>query len=281
MVVISHAEYRVISVLLCTVLFVLFFAVKKLQFPYVVPNHYIIRYKYIIWSFLKFLGVLFLVILPLDIKLLSSPHTVTIILDNSLSMRSEDQAPTRLGWAEHIIKELDAIANINNCITLQSQKIDGCNNISVLPSSWSTISDALLLAMEQNKWSNSQSILLVLTDWGMNEGITLDQFINSWNQSSIIWVDILPHTWNIIIYWSVVGQNSFIPVQGYFHNYITTSPNDSPESLTQAIKNAVLIQQSYISLNGFFIIFIIWIGVFFVWSHLSTMIGSWTKYSGY
>ena len=112
-------------------------------------------------------------------------------------MQSEDQNPTRIILAKQIIDSLKSLRP--SCISLINEAhIGGCKTLISMQSSGSSVSDALLLSLHQDK-NNSKSMRLVLTDGGINTGIALNQVISTENQQNIVRVDIFPSTGNIII----------------------------------------------------------------------------------
>lgn len=248
---------------------------------YKYPNSYIIFAKKHIWITLQYICILWIASLPLDISYQVQYPAVDIILDNSVSMSSEDlklnwtsdvahtqHAQTRIDLAKNFIESLYANdIEINNCTLIQSDVIDVCKKIDILSSSWSSVTDALLLSL-QKPWK----FKVVLSDWWLNEGIELDQIINNSNNNSIYRIDFYPRTWNIIISWQIVADIQTLELIDSLKNHFITNNSSEEQLAFDAIKNAALSQHFNIHLNYIFVFLLLIFWSFFSYQHMKKII---------
>jgi len=273
MIFLSHPENWLIALWVCIWIIIWSYCIQRFflpQFRY--PKSFINHPKRILWTFMKYCTIIAFSCLPLGIMIGYDRPTITIIMDNSLSMRSEDILPTRLHQAQEIIQKLSRSFVINKCIQLQNEPIEHCPIVVLFPSSGSSITDALLLSLQSKDQDNIPYTTIVLTDGWINQWIEIEQVIHSGNQSSLIRLDIYPSTGNIIISWSVIGQQSYKSVGNYMQNYFTINNPQREKNISAKIKNAVLQQHSSFPLNTLFVFIILCTCTFFSYNHLQSLI---------
>lgn len=218
-----------------------------------IPAHLINIPKRRIWKVINYILIISISLLPLHLQILSEKPLVDIILDNSLSMQSEDQSPTRLSIAQEIITKLSTFATIDTCLTMkQENTIHACKNLISLESSGSSLSDALLLSLASE--SQKSTTKIILTDGGINTGIVLDQVITPENENQIIWIDIFASSGNVIINWEIVGQQKELQKLPVLSNYISLQEYTNLNETIENIKKAVIKQHSAIDINQILIV---------------------------
>lgn len=266
---ISNPQLRPLSIFL-----VIFFIIwKRIVQKYyitktVYPSHYIIFYKKFIRKSLQIVWLICFALLPLDLVLINERPNIDIILDNSLSMRSEDNQPTRLDIAKQFINELNTNSIVfDKCYILQKEFIDNCKDTIILPSSWSSVTDALLLSLQKS------GMKLVFSDGGLNQWIKLDQIINNSNNSKIYRIDFYPSTWNIIISWQIIANQQTLEKIDWLENHYLIRDKSEEWIAFLAIKNAAISQHSYIHINMILVLLLLILWVFFSFQYMK-QIGS-------
>ncbi len=219
-----------------------------------VPDGLINKKKRWLRKIINYILITCIALLPLQIQVLDQKPQVDIIIDNSVSMQSEDQSPTRLVIAEEMVSQINNFSNILTCFSMrQGIAPSVCKNNISLESSWSSLSDALLLSL--NSQQGKLNTKIVLTDGGINTWIELSQVINNSNENQIIRIDILASTGNVIINWVTVGQQIQLQKLPKMTHYMLVSDYSQIPKIIKDVKKAVIAQHWSIDLNKIFLTF--------------------------
>ncbi|HMY80774.1 MAG TPA: hypothetical protein PK048_02920 [Candidatus Absconditabacterales bacterium] len=163
-------------------------------YKWIIPKRFINRSKAYLYHGIQLIMIGSFSLLPIELSYQYQGANINIILDTSPSMEEQDIHPTRLTIAEGIITQLNQKSGIhtNHCISQKSNNVlnQECIIIHTLPLSGSALGDMLLILSDI---INHDSLIVVLSDGGINQGITLEQSILSgYNSKHIAWIDIFP-----------------------------------------------------------------------------------------
>lgn len=265
----SHRDNRPISAIIALVFLIIYYFKKKWsKTGFQFPKSYLIKHTYYLWFTAQLSVVLSLVLLPLGLSYISSNPSIQVIFDNSLSMSSQDITPTRLERARKIVQKLSAQV----CIALQQEVLDGCATITSLQWSWTNITDAILLAAQK-----SSDRRVVLTDGGANYGIAFDQLMkDDVLRNSLIWVDVVPSTGNIIISWVVVANQVLWFTKEQLDDlphYLSVAPSDAVGDVVDRIKDIIQAQTPWYSSISFILVGVVVLGLgFLTIAHFITLV---------
>lgn len=254
---IGREENLLVSFVLLIVVFVvrfLFFQ-KHTYTRYSVPSSLISIKKMILrrWTWRSIL--ISLVIIPLDIQRSTTQSTIYSIIDSSQSMYSEDSSPTRMELTERILQSVISPKWSNHCITQTPKRHHNrCTIHTLVSNSGSSLGDLLGVGYEiddnqtENKW-----IYLVVTDWGVNEGISVDQILASSDKDRLIRVDILPGKRDIMISWKSIGVQWSWWYKPSIPHYISmknpTELNQIREEIQTILQTLIINDQNSLSIN--------------------------------
>lgn len=273
MITITNPQYLWISLLWFIIAILLRWILQQKQ-DYRIPTQKIIRRKQWIWIWIQIIILISFLLLPLELHYKKNNEKEFIIIwDSSLSMHSEDTYPSRYHLMNEVIKKVEKEYVVKQCYS--QRKLDICKNTIVIPNSWSSVSDLLAVALYSSSDSRilEQYNFLIISDWGINNGIDFDSLFISWeNYDSIYRIDLMPNE-EIIISWSIIAQQQllekFPPI---WSNYIRSTNNDNISDIRKNIEQSIKKKEWTIPLNSFFI-FIILSGLSFLCSvHLFCVI---------
>lgn len=226
---------------------------------YRMPTQRIIKRKQWIRKWIQIILVISLLLLPLKLQYRKQTEKDFIIIwDSSLSMHSEDTNPSRYNIMNEIIRKLEKSYSIKQCYS--QSKLDLCTDTIIIPNSGSSVSDLLAVALYSSSDSKilEQHNFLVMSDWGINNGIDFDSLFISWkNYESIYRVDLMPNE-EIIISWNAIAHQQLLqelPPIG--DHYIRSSKKDSVNDIWNTIETIVIKNEWTYSINPYLILIIL------------------------
>ncbi len=263
---IAHPEYRPLTIFLIWALILFKILVARFFLThYIVPETAIHHGKKTLRSLLQLIVVTIVAILPLQLQRHNHLPAISIVLDDSLSMSSSDASPNRLQTAQTLISNIVNAIKPKECYSLQAKVDPSCPQDSILQKSGSSITDLVLLAYNQHP----QHILLVLSDGGANNGISINQ-LQQYNTGTIVWVDIQANPAQLLISWNSIQTQKLynaLSIGNYFQ--LENTDPDSINELSETLKK-LLLQQSWsrsISINYILIGILLWMGAQFSFLH--------------
>lgn len=273
MISISSPQHIWISTLWVILAIIISWILTQRQ-DYKVPKQRIVKRKRWIRKGSQIIILISLLLLPLGLQYSKQDKKNFIIIwDSSLSMHSEDIYPTRYQVMNKLIGTVKKRYTIKQCFS--QWILDICEDTIVIPNSWSSVSDLLAVAMYSS--SDSQALdkynFLVVSDWGINNGIDFDSLFISWKSyESIYRVDIIPNE-TISISWSVVAHQQLLqeyPPIG--KNYMRSTKNDTMMDIRNNIESLVSEKEWMKSIDPYLIIIIL-SGLSFLWAgHLFSIL---------
>lgn len=259
----------VISVILCILIRIIrWLIVQFFQPHFIVPHGLIQTTKKRVRQ-----GVLIsistcLILIPLNITIPVQKLSLTLIVDSSQSMYSQDNNPSRITQTEDIINILSNKYPIKHCFTQTSWNHVKCPTTTTIPNSGSALGDLIGVATTIYSWF--WTLYVVFTDGWINQGVSPEQVIGSTLQDHIIRVDILPWKKNIMISWQVIGVNTneqWSSIWSLPHYFIVETHNQIHE-VVSFIEKKLINDQQYYTINKRLWLWIIIATSWIITSHL-------------
>lgn len=258
MISISNPQYLWISLLWIFIAVTMLWVLRQRQ-GYRVPIQRIIKWKKWIRQWIQIIIIISLLLLPLGLQYREQDKKdIIIIWDSSLSMHSEDISPSRFNLMLGIVQEIKKKYTIKQCYS--QWKLDICKNTIIIPNSWSSVSDLLAVALYSSSDSRvlEQHNFLVISDWGINNGIDFDSLFISWkNYESIYRVDLIPNE-EVIISWNTIARQQLLQeLPPIWDHYIRSSKKDNINDIWSNIEQSIAKKEWVIPLNPYLILIIL------------------------